>query len=1454
MRLAIGLHPRLMSIFMLVFLSASLSASTISSCATLNVAGGSYVLNQSVSANGSTCFTVSAANITLDCNGFAMTGNLTTATYGVYSAQFNTTVKNCNISNFAIGIFFSGANNGTINNTNISSAYVFAYPNGQGVFFSGASYNRMDGVIVDSPAIRSFAIYTGAYNYIANSVANVSGSITALTFYLSSNNTVTNFTGTANGTATIALITNSSYNNFTGVNSRSSISYGLSIDTNSNFNRIADSTMSGGTGLYITTSNNTVTNSTGNSTTSYGIQIGGANNTIANCTGLSASGSGILLSGAYNTIANSTGTALNAGHGIYISSSVNGTVSNSIGNSGSGIGVYLYLSSNNTIANSTGNSSSNYGVYVLNSTYNALTNITGTSVSTSGVSLSSSSVFNTIANSRISGRSSAPKGSALSFSSNSSNNTVANSTIDAQTGSYAIAFQTGYNTGNSLVNNTIFNGSLGLVYLDANASRNLFYWNNLSMPSGAGIGNGMAVYDLNGSNLYNSTEGNIWPDVIHGAVNISGAQVSSYSQGYYVGTGGSGYPLNSSSSVFFSCNFSGCGDYAPLVPTTAWAIAFPFDNVVVQEDAAGNGVIIINGSVNNISTVGISYNGSQANLTVAGGRFYGNITLPAGQYDILLYDAGNISNNHTIYSVGVGEVIIASGQSNAVHTGSVGYNTTYVAPYGGMQVYTASTSPSSWQDYAYLPLTADERWAELAHYAAATKHAPVMLLNIAVGGQPISSFFGNATIWRQSVSRVNYFTGGTMKARAVIFNQGESDIGGTEAYYLSALQNMTSNLTNEFVLSDNKVAVCQILKGASDSADPQLIRNAQQRSWSEISYDYRGAIMYDIQLGAGEVHPSGAPLTEHSRRLSWAGIEQIYGNATYSPAQVSSVAKINSTALSITYSAPVSISNWSLASGARSYGYLLANQTANATDSNVLGTALAQDNLTLTVNFNTSISSLTNLSICTGFTCYGKAIARTASNGLPPPITISMNFANSSPSFSLLSPASGLNTTETNVSFSWNATGGFGGNYSCSLYVDGALNQSGIAAVNNSLATAYATSNLSYGAHNWSVTCADDFGNSNSSPSIAFQAVQTVVSGNGSNINTTLPNVTATINGTNVSSGTALNATLPVNISSAGVQVLLFTFNFSNSSLNFSAISINNTTVSGRSFFSVSGIPSSAIIGGKTITIYGINTAYGYACVKDEENVNSITLDCTGATETSVACDGVSHSGYTCTISGTTLSVSGLNHSGVQQYQPPATSTNGDGTGGARLSLSQSFNCSSGVLRISATSATGAVSGVEVRLYKSGTRDAVSGKTDSSGSAYFPIAASGKYYVETPRASPYSASSLDTFSVTSCAPVQQPSVANQTAPVPPLQQPANSTQPAINPTQPAPQAQPQQPAQKPAENPSLPVEIPQITPEVRQAVADNALPGAFILAVGAGMALIAAGVLAYLKFGRKKGT
>ena len=95
----------------------------VDGCGSLSSANSVYTLTADVSATDSTCFTLAAANVTLDCAGHSITGNNGDAEQsykGVYMNAASGTVKNCVISGFVNGISTYGAAGATMLNNTIT--------------------------------------------------------------------------------------------------------------------------------------------------------------------------------------------------------------------------------------------------------------------------------------------------------------------------------------------------------------------------------------------------------------------------------------------------------------------------------------------------------------------------------------------------------------------------------------------------------------------------------------------------------------------------------------------------------------------------------------------------------------------------------------------------------------------------------------------------------------------------------------------------------------------------------------------------------------------------------------------------------------------------------------------------------------------------------------------------------------------------------------------------------------------------------------------------------------------------------------------------------------------------------------------------------------------------------------------------------------------------------------
>ena len=290
----------------------------------------------------------------------------------------------------------------------------------------------------------------------------------------------------------------------------------------------------------------------GTPTRNAGIWIyGGGNNTIRNSTGANYvgvvnSGLGILLQLTSGNILTNTNSTAPQGNGLALANAIGNNVNGGYATTDADCPIWLDASHYNTFANMlTEGPVSGRGLSLIGSNYNNATNMTMT-----GAQL-------------MVGMSSA------------SGNRIINSTLT--TTSYAnVVINSGDN--NVFIGNIIrtTGGTDAAIDIGAATSGNLFYWNNISTVS-----SGAYVHDMSGGNFYNSTEGNIWQNVISGSVNILGLNHSVRFSALYVGTNGTGYPYNSTTSEGkFVCSFTGCADHAPLTTKTFTTINVTLSSIV----------------------------------------------------------------------------------------------------------------------------------------------------------------------------------------------------------------------------------------------------------------------------------------------------------------------------------------------------------------------------------------------------------------------------------------------------------------------------------------------------------------------------------------------------------------------------------------------------------------------------------------------------------------------------------------------------------------------------------------------------------------------------------------------------------------------------------------------------------------------------------------------------------
>jgi parallel beta-helix repeat protein len=486
---------------------------SISSCQKLASNNAVYQLSQTVNTT-TTCFNITATNVTLDCNGWSnviIYGNLSTVAkyYGVYSNQAGTTVKNCAIkrgeraavTNDRYAIYFNGVSNGLISNVNASTNRYGMNISGSGNLVNNSitSNNSLYGIILASSTGSTINNVTAGLNsdkgiFLINSNGstltgnNASNNLNHGIFLASSsNNTLDSNTLQENSAFDFYISAdsddqcNNSIQNTAGSGGRSILYYNTSatlsnndslaelVLCNADYSSIDNVKVSGSSTLYNDGILITRTDYTNISNS----------NSSNNLIGFNISGNGNLLK--WNNANNNTL------HGIYLENAMYSIVDSNIANKNANNGIYLNFCNGTLVQNNTLVNNQQDGIQLSSSMNNTLFYNNAINNSVTGIILSSSSNNNVTGNTanRNTAGGSATDGSIELTS--STYNIIMNNTIKNNYG-YGITLASGSDY-NNISLNFVSNASTGIeIASDGNYIINNTCNNNYDVPANTGHG------------------------------------------------------------------------------------------------------------------------------------------------------------------------------------------------------------------------------------------------------------------------------------------------------------------------------------------------------------------------------------------------------------------------------------------------------------------------------------------------------------------------------------------------------------------------------------------------------------------------------------------------------------------------------------------------------------------------------------------------------------------------------------------------------------------------------------------------------------------------------------------------------------------------------------------------------------------------------------------------------
>lgn len=318
-------------------------------------------------------------------------------------------------------------------------------------------------------------------------------------------------------------------------------------------------------------------------------------------------------------------------------------------------------------------------------------------------------------------------------------------------------------------------------------------------------------------------------------------------------------------------------------------IVNPTDWQVTQRNTSTSGVLHVEGIYQspNPGTISASYAGSAfvtLDAAPANGRFSGSLTVPAGQGQLVVKSSNGAFDSK--YQVGIGDVFLICGQSNASGRGTFvqTYSLTNYLPsllqnsLIWSQLYDPTDDAITDQvDYGADGLAVGSVWPDLAQLY--TQPCPIAFIPCALSAtlitnwQPTANHFDRGTLYGVAAWRATNWP-----AKCFIWWQGEGDAaaGTSTATYFSSLTNLTYNWFTDTGL---RTMVAKLHNTTQDCglANFNLISNAFVQAWASDTNTIVGPDLWPCKSDVGGVHLGATTNLQAAAALFWAAMTNAFG-------------------------------------------------------------------------------------------------------------------------------------------------------------------------------------------------------------------------------------------------------------------------------------------------------------------------------------------------------------------------------------------------------------------------------------------------------------------------------------------------------------------------------------------------------------------------------------------------
>jgi len=449
-----------------------------------------------------------------------------------------------------------------------------------------------------------------------------------------------------------------------------------------------------------------------------------------------------------------------------------------------------------------------------------------------------------------------------------------------------------------------------------------------------------------------------------------------------------------------------------MMNMTAWTnelkIAYPHPYTLFQRDTATSGVVKIRG------TFSVDKHPEKIEARLSGGdwqivdtrpgsnTFAGTMPVPMGQGLLEVRAVGNAVSTASVECVGVGDLFLITGQSNADGRGKEWVTLDPSNPYVGVKyrrnAWSKGDDPSA-NDTTNINESASP-WPIALNRLIPDQKVPMGFIAAAVGstvvkqwrrteGATAANAWSLGGLYARALDMVKVATDGSMKIRAVLYYQGENDITaynsfsvlGDYAAYKANLMAAIGNFWDDFKVP---VLVGQITNGGPERDKNDNVRRAQQEVWQEHPHALPGAVTYDIFPTDGCHYRDAANMKAYSDRWTAAILSGVYGCREMAGPALVSIRREGEKQLIFTYNQPMALKSWDGRTGTKADGFRFMEGDRVLTNAQVVSTKI--DGQKVIVECNRNLPANLRVNYGSGADGQGGITLRSAATDLPVPM------------------------------------------------------------------------------------------------------------------------------------------------------------------------------------------------------------------------------------------------------------------------------------------------------------------------------------------------------------------------------------------------------------------------------------------------------------------------------------